>query len=67
MLNKKGSIPVRATDDTKEGIDSTRWTVNGKIKAIRSSTGNIITIAGTGTAGYRGDGAAANLARLTQS
>ncbi len=37
---------------------------NHRIRKVDASTGNISTVAGTGTAGYSGDGAAATSARL---
>ncbi len=39
---------------------------NNRIREVSAFTGNISTIAGTGAAGYGGDGAAATLAKLNQ-
>ena len=39
---------------------------NNRIRKVTASTGFISTIAGTGTAGFSGDGAAATLARLNK-
>ncbi len=38
---------------------------NNRIREVNVSTGKISTIAGTGTAGYTGDGGAANIAELS--
>lgn len=38
--------------------------LNNRVREVSASTGNISTIAGTGTAGYSGDGAAATSAKL---
>src|ERR1700722_15870912 len=40
--------------------------VNNRIRRVDASTGIITTIAGTGTAGYNGDGIAATAAELYQ-
>jgi hypothetical protein len=39
-------------------------TGNNRIREVVQATGNIITVAGTGTAGYSGDGGAATAAQL---
>ena len=39
-------------------------TSNNRVRKVDASTGNISTVAGTGTAGYSGDGGAATSARL---
>src|SRR6185503_5471987 len=52
-------IQVAANGDMYIGDRS-----NHKIRKVSAATGIIVTYAGTGTAGYSGDGAAALLARL---
>ena len=39
----------------------------GRIRKVTASTGNISTVAGTGTAGYSGDGGAATSARINSA
>ena len=40
-------------------------TLNHRIRKVDASTGNILTVAGTGTSGFSGDGGPASAARLT--
>ncbi len=60
-LNSPQGIAIAANGDIYIGDRS-----NNKVRKVTASTGVISTYAGTGTAGYSGDGASALLARLNR-
>jgi sugar lactone lactonase YvrE len=59
MLNQPNGVAVDASGD----IFISDWH-NNRIREVVKSTGNIITVAGTGTSGYNGDGGPATSAMV---
>src|SRR5207248_2212538 len=59
MLNQPNGVAV----DTSGNVFISDWH-NSRIREVVKTTGQIITVAGTGTSGYSGDGGPATAAKL---
>ena len=59
MLNQPNGVAV----DSNGNLFISDWH-NNRIREVLQSTGNILTVAGTGTAGYSGDGGQSNSAMV---
>ncbi len=60
QMRNVGGIAVDSSGNVFIG-DNNNW----RIREVVKSSGNIVTVAGTGTSGYSGDGAAATSANIT--